>query len=555
MTDNQNKQEMSEDELPSFIPSENPAKVEVTPAATVEVTEEKVEEVKQTKPVEKEVNSGEAEFTLGNYKNLRRAVAFNIEGIERPLFGRGIFDFNPYKARNPIDEARIPLSVPTTGLAGIASSVEALNSLDFRKDAASRQWAGLMDEANALNTVEDAFFRAMNREGSNWEQIPRFGDRPLVGALAKQPAAENKELEGSQALLYALSALNLGAPFQAPMWHSGFWVSFRPASEDAWVNFNERLTADKIRIGRNASGLAFSNVNAIFTERALEFALEHLLDHNIRMEAGTSRRDIFKKLKAPDIPIFLWGFLVANYPSGYPINRACSAAIGSCTNIISDTINLRILQVTDTNTLDERQKAHMSKNYPNGVTEKEVEEYQSSLLCLQEREMSVIEEEKLTVKLTVKVPSAEEYILSGRRWFDGIVDMVNSILSKDVTDRRREEVYQSYAKASNLREYSHWIKEIHLNTNVVKDLISLENLLAELTPHGTIRENYYKRIEDYRENVTMSVIAIPNYKCPSCHGIQHEEKDNTRFVDCIPLDVTQAFFNLALLRILEINNR
>src|SRR5574344_180429 len=139
MTDNQNKQGMSEDELPSFIPSENPVNVESAPAVTEEATEEKVEEIKQTKPVEKEATSGEAEFTLGNYKNLRRAVAFNIEGIERPLFGRGIFDFNPYKTRSPIDEARIPLSVPTTGLAGIASSVEALNSLDFRKDAASRQ--------------------------------------------------------------------------------------------------------------------------------------------------------------------------------------------------------------------------------------------------------------------------------------------------------------------------------------------------------------------------------------------------------------------------------
>ena len=538
------------DDLPDFTPPMDPKEVadnvkEEIPEPPVLQEEKIAVDNKVTEPV----------YTLGNYKNLERAANFRIEGVDRHVYGKGIFTYNPYKPREKQTDGKIPLAIPSISMTGLNSAVEAITSLNFGKDAGDRDWAAQMDQANDLNPVQDAFIGSMNREGSEWKQIPKCGEKMLVGALARRPDTHNTELKDSQALLYALSALNLGAPFQAPMWHSGFWVSFRPASEEAWVNFNEVLTADKIRIGRAASGLAFSNINAIFTERALEFALEHVIDHNIRLEATSARRDLFKKLRAADIPIFLWAFLVANNPGGYPISRGCSAAIGECTKVIDDTINLRILQVTDDSCFETRHRNHMAKNYPGGVTEKEVEEYQSSLTAIQEQEFLVMEESGSEVSITLKPPSAEEYMSSGRRWFTGIVEMVNSILAKETTDNKREEVYQKYVKSGVLREYSHWIKELRINSNSITDLTSLENVLKEISPHGKLRDSVYKKISDYIEKTTISVIAVPNYACPSCGHIQKEEKKDGRFTDCIPLDVAQAFFNLALLRVVEITRR
>lgn len=526
-----------------------------TPTPEVEAPKEEA-----PKPQVQQANAGprdakEPTYTLGDYKNLAHATRFRIDGVERPLYGRAKFDFNPYKQRSDLDKTRTPFAVPSLGFAGVAHGTEAIQRLNFRSDAQARTWAETVDSSTALNCVNDAFMAAMNRQGSKWEQVPEHGGSKLVAAMATQPNHENKELKDSAALVYAMAALNLGTPVQSPMWHSGFWVSFRPASEDAWINFNDRISSDKIRIGRNSSGLSFSNINAIFTERALEFALDHMLDHNIRMEAGTSRRDIFKKLRSGDIPAFLWAFLMANYPSGYPISRACSAAIGNCTEVLHETLNLRILQVTDTSVLDEKQRNHMAKKYSNAVTEQEVEEYQSSLSTIQPREITILENSNLTLRATVVMPTAEDYILSGHRWFDGIVKMVDEILAKNATDRQREQTYQNYAKASVMREYSHWIKEIHLNSNVVKDLESLENLLTELTPHGDVRKKFYKTISDYIESSVMSVVGIPNYACPACGESQKTEKEGDRFVDCIPLDVAEAFFNLALLRMLEISSR
>lgn len=546
-TENQKPEQAGIVDLPTFeVPEPTPDQ----PAPVAPETEEKP----KTEEPKKDSIPAQEDTATGVYKNLKRAVSFKINGEELPLYGKANFELNPYAPREA-SRSRIPITFPSIGTAGVAANAELINSLDFRRDQDARQWLENLDSGLALNILNDGLHKAMNREGSEWVQIPRFNDKPLIGAAAKTPAFENRELKESQALMYALSSLGLGVPFQTPLWHSGFWVNFRPAGEDAWINFHERLTSDKILIGRNSSGLAFSNVNAIFTERALEFALDHMIGHSIQLESTSVRRDIFKYLRAQDIPAFLWGFMVANYPSGYPINRSCTADIGKCSAEISELVNLRLLQVTDDSCLEDRHKAHMAKNYPNAVTEKEVKEYQESLVLTQPREFTLFENETINVGVKLAIPNAEDYMNSGRRWFDGITTMVNEILSKDVTDRQREQTYQKHAKASILREYSHWVKEIKLNSNVVVQESSLENMLIELTPQTDLRESFYKKINTYINDTTLSLIAIPNYSCPTCGKQQLENPENKRFVDSIPLDVSQAFFNLALLRTVEITNR
>ena len=291
-TENQNPEQTGINNLPTFeMPEpavEQPATAEPAPT----------EEPKKEDPPTKE------EAATGIYKNLKRAVSFKINGEELPLYGKANFELNPYTPRDA-SRSRIPITFPSIGTVGVAANAELINSLDFRRDQDARQWLENLDSGLALNILNDELHKSMNRPGSNWVQIPRFNDKPLIGAAAKTPAFENRELKESQALMYALSSLGLGVPFQTPLWHSGFWVNFRPAGEDVWINFHERLTSDKILIGRNSSGLAFSNVNAIFTERALEFALDHMIGHSIQLESTSIRRDIFKYLHTQDIPTFL----------------------------------------------------------------------------------------------------------------------------------------------------------------------------------------------------------------------------------------------------------
>lgn len=511
------------------------------------------EEVKTEAPASTEASEKEG---FESYKRLSRFTKINYGGKVLDIFGQALFTVNPYKPRDSLAKNRVPLAFPTLTAAGVNSYTSDLISKDYDRDAQARQWGSTLESSMAFVNTDDALIRALNRPGSEWGQSVLHGNRHLIASTAKMPAYTGRELKDSQAVLYAMSSLNLGAPVQKPMWQSGFWVTFRPASEESWVNFNERLASDKIRFGRHASGLIFSNLNTIFVERALEFAADHMVETNIRFEGVSMRDSILDLLLEPDISSFLWGFLCANYPSGYPISRSCTADVKECSNVIEDMVNLSILQVTDSSAIDERGRAHMSKSHNASVTVKEVQEYQSSLLLNTPRTIEIFKSESIEQKAIFKIPTARERIAAGRRWIDGIIDMANKIVAKDATDRQREQLYTEYAKSSILREYSHFISELEINTNVIRDQQTLENVLTETTPHEEMRRAIYEKVRDYIEDSTISMIAIPNYHCPVCEGPQDKEADKRkRFVNCIPLDVLQAFFSLAMLRITEIRSR
>lgn len=512
-------------------------------------------EVEKETPPQPAAQPAIDEDLLGSYKKLRRATEFTIDGQVRQPFGKAIYTINPYVTRTDNQTGRIPISIPTMGYFGAAASSEAIKTLDFRRDETARQWARNVDDGIGLVYPQDGLFQALYRDGSNWEQRPTHNGQQLSMAVAKAPPAENTVLKESDALLYALNYLDLGVPTQVPLWNSGIWVSFRPATEEAWVNFNERLQSDKILFGRTSSGLIFSNINALFQKRALEFAFDHLMTHNVKFEGGKDRSALLSLIREPDINHLLWGFLNACHPSGYPINRGCTGNIGVCKEEISDTIMLQYLQVTDSNALTDAHRDHMCRRAQNSVTEAEVLHYQKTLPTCQDRVVEVLKNDRINFSVKLSIPTIQETIDAGTRWIDGIITMVDSILDKDATDKQREKTYNTHARSSTLREYSHFIKEVLLNSNTVEHQSSIEMLLTEISPRGDLRQGLYEKISDFIEKSVVSVVAVPNYECPSCNKLQREAGEDDPFVDCIPLDVCQAFFNLALLRYVEINNR
>lgn len=504
--------------------------------------------------VKTETQVKEEDDIFGNYKKLSRATKLKIGDVERPVFGAAKWTFSPYKTREDNPTGRIPIGFPSLGHVGVALNTERIKALDFRRDASAHRWATNVDNGIGLVCQDDGLFQALNREGGSWTQTPEHNGQRLTIGLARAKNHQNATLKESDALMYALNHLGLGVPAQVPLWNSGFWVSFRPCSEEAWVNFNDRLTMDKIIFGRNSSGLIFSNINALFKKRALEFAMEHLLTHNINFGADGSRDDILSLLKEPDVNHFLWGFLTACHPNGYPINRGCSANIGTCKEEISDLIFLQWLQLTDFDNLTVDQKNHMAKRQQGSVTIAEIKAYQNSLRAAQEREVVVLENSEIKLSLRLGVPTAKETIDAGDKWISGIISMVDAVLAKDATDQEREKTYNAHGRSTVMREYAHYVKSVMLNTNAVEDQNSLDMLLSEISPRADLRKAYFSEISKYIENSVVSVIGIPNYACPSCEKIQHES-DNPLLTDTIPLDVCQTFFNLALLRFYEIVNR
>src|SRR5690606_27060395 len=111
-----------------------------------------------------------------------------------------------------------------------------------------------------------------------------------------------------------------------------------------------------------------------------------------------------------------------------------------------------------------------------------------------------------------------------------------TVLAKDASDNTRRQAFQQYSKSTQLREYSHWIREVYLDSNVVKGIDNIERLMNISTAHNKMREALYETIEKYIEQSTFSLIALPMYDCPVCKKPQIQRETDDPLASCIPID-------------------
>jgi hypothetical protein len=151
------------------------------------------------------------------------------------------------------------------------------------------------------------------------------------------------------------------------------------------------------------------------------------------------------------------------------------------------------------------------------------------------------------VKVTLNVPSAEDFVKSGQRWISDIVSMVDRIFTSDVThaDSRRLAIDEN-ARATAIRQFGHWIESVTVEDIEHKDKDTVSGILEVFSEDKVIRNKVAEEIAKFTDEVTVAVIAIPEST--------GKETGLPRYPRLIPVDVTAVFFTLLMQRINRILN-
>ncbi len=372
------------------------------------------------------------------------------------------------------------------------------------------------------------------------------------------------ELEGESALLQMVTHLGVGALARVPMYNSGFWVYFKPAAEFELLELNATLASDKIRLGRESYGLTHSNSTVFSVNRIFQMALRHVYATSVSSnEMPVS--DIAKHLKPQDLYPFIYGFLCANYPSGFKYNTACINDPEKCQHIFEGVINLAKLQVVDNNALSDTQKNFMTGTTSNSRSLEAVKKYQEEISRMHDRRIILNKDTTHEMAITLNTPSVGEYLDQGMRYISSIVDSVNRSMEVDTNNNERNAFMRSANNAGSLCQYIHYVKSIEFghvsaadgDRRIIVDRKTVLDALKVLSATDSIRETIIKEVLDYISYSTLSIIAIPAYDCPVC-GKEQDDKSKhlfPRHKAFIPLDMIQVFFGLHAQRINRIENR
>lgn len=448
------------------------------------------------------------------------------------------------------------VSLPSESIDVITAVLETVPNVQMNITDSQRSWANVVKDSLGMLPVDSAYMGVMNDPASKWTQVLEYQGNKLYGApLGSKFKSGLNEIEGENAVLKLMTHLGTGALHYAPLYNSGFWVFFKPAQNVDMLELNTIMAMDKIQLGRSSYGLAHTNHVSYSMSRVFDFALKHVYETSIKQKS-VALSDLADYIAPQDMHAFIWGFLCANYPSGFNYERACIHNPEKCTNIDKGNLSISRTLVIREDMLSDWQKNHMRSFTPNSMTLEDVKRYRSELSHLHSKRVLFNKDTPHELAITFKTPTMREYTTQGYKYITSLVDSINAALGEEVNTDVRNAAINRASLAKKLCQWQHFIESIEigqlsneneLQASIIRDHDSIVRSLEALSSTDSVVDAVIKEIISYVDNSTISLMAIPVYDCPLCHAPQETEETKKRypnFASYIPLDVLQVFFAL-----------
>lgn len=444
--------------------------------------------------------------------------------------------------------------LPSNFDAETVKTLQNLPNVDILSSAQGREWTETVNQGLNNSTFDSQFLPTLEEEDADFGQSVDFNGQPLDGRQVRFKQTEGQSLKGERAALRMMKHRGIGTIFQAPLWHTGIWITLKAPSENELIELNRIITSDKIEMGRHTYGLAFSNIMSYTTDRLVDFTLDHLYDTSLKT-SDIPEGGLKSLINSQDYPALLWGLVCTMYPKGFQFSRACTNNPEKCTHITNEILNLSKISWINRAALTDWQKTHMSSRSSNSRDIAAVRRYQEELKKIQKRVVKFSEGTDAEFSATLKTPTLTEFIDSGHRWIGDTVSYVDETLGRDASDKERNIFITRHSQATAMRQYIHWVENIEFAGNIIDDRETIEETLNVLSADNDARAVFMEEITKYIHSSTINVIGIPVYDCPKCGSTQSPDVSLPAFKNIIPLDVNQLFFALVSRRLTKVMQR
>lgn len=444
--------------------------------------------------------------------------------------------------KRPFDKLQETLALPILPESMMVSYSENFPNLNIEKDKDGRQWLENYRASIFHANAGDRYTSRLKKPDSKFQQTIEYEGKKLGAGAVNLSSTPNDKLVGEKAVLWVKSVTGQGGIVQIPLWHSGFWISIKTPSEIALLELNNRIAEEKIDLGRQTYGLAFSNNMVYTTAHLTNFIIDHIFDHSIK-DAGEIRDLIVSQ----DIHMLAWGMACAIWKNGFQYSRSIINKDGSVGRVIEALLAVPKLNFTDTNALTDWQKSHMAGRHGRNMTLESISKYRKDFTIGHTRTVTI--DEDMDIKIELSVPYLNRYLDSGQKWINYLVMKVDTAMRITSEDGRRNEYVMQYGKASLLRQYAHWVSAVVVKDRRFDDVDTIEQLLDGFSESEVMRDIYFKEIGKFIDDTTVSLIAVPAIK---------EVDDLTRskrFPYLVPIDPVATFFTLLVQKVQRIQIR
>lgn len=409
-------------------------------------------------------------------------------------------------------------------------------------------YRSVLEEGLRHTTMADADTSPFDRPEAQWSQrIEAEG-----GAISNRRVRVSNSkgtIKGEAAALRARAVAKLGGKFEFVFPRTGMHLTLRSPSDLSLMELERRMALEKITLGRSTLGAALTSSSLYMQQHVLNSVFAHVVDGSYKDLTPQTLKRVFK---VTDIPILIGAFASTIWTDGYPLSAACTADVSKCTEIIEAEVSIPLMYKVDNFALNDFQKTHLSKRnsvYSDEALEVYYDNHQQTRLLIKlNDEVSVVLEE----------PTIELMEESTYRWVESVVDMAEKAFGEAVRGRERDEYISNQGKATSLRRFAHWVKEIQYDDGdtVVDDRSDIETTLNVWSSNDKLRVDIKEAIIKYIKDIQIAAYGYARFNCPACGADSVEGKETfTHLPEIIPVDVLSTFFTLLRMRAVEIVNR
>jgi hypothetical protein len=432
------------------------------------------------------------------------------------------------------------LPIPETTTERIDQALTAFPNEDIAASEQGREWAATLEQSGSVLTRKAYFGEAMEREGSNWRQTVTGEKGNLHAAFPSFKDEPGAKITGERAMLRVRALVGLGSMIHVPLWHSGFWITLKAPPESEMLNLHARLAEEKIALGRQTWGLSFANNSVFLAGWVTDFILANSFGTTLK-----DPNDLRSKISSLDIPTLIWGIASVIWPRGFQYARSVLDQSGEQYQIVKERLNIPKLFWTDTSTLTPWQISHMGNRHGQTMSPESVARYRDEFTRGKGRLVSIHE----NVKVMLRVPSLDQYLNSGQKWVNNIVAMVDRAFAMKNEDQLRDAYIMDQGKATNMRQFAHWVEYIDADGRIIEDEATIESTFDALSSSDEMRGAFFEEVRKFMEDSTVSVVAVP------AASEEDRKRELPRFPHLLPIDALSVFFILLVQKIRIIRSR
>ena len=418
-----------------------------------------------------------------------------------------------------------------------------INSLTDAGELISVDYDRVKDAINEKETVLKQTLTIPNNNGkakSRLSYIPK----------------ENGLLTGIHAKAAVMDALGLRSHFTVVLPHSGLVaVISAPTSADL-IDLQFVLDTSKIVQGRRFGGSIYGSTTWFISNEIVDLFIRKIARINLK---DATSENIRRHLSPMDIPAIAWGLGCAMFPDGFNYNRTALLDNGK-PKLVVGKLWLSDMEVFADNRFSTRQKQHLIAAHSTPSSNEEIESYKRDWKKEEdvepfERTIMVRKEEKrkgTITKETILVlgdSNMNEFVEHGAAWDNYLTESINQTLAMVSDERIRSNYLSSKIAATELREFSHYIKKVKIketysysNDVVVSEIDSREvilSLLDDIATLADVKEATIKVVNEFINSRLKAVYGVPTIS-------DFEEKYNTSSVSnhIVPVNTVMTFFTL-----------